>query len=389
VNSADLRGSVAVVGVGLDGLGDASGFTEMEILAKAAKKAVADAGLKMSDIDGLMTASFNRFLPALSVAEYLGLEPSFSDSTNVGGSSYVNFLLTAALALNAGLCNAVLVVYGSTARSAQDFREQIVHRSKLEAQPYEAPYQPFNPVTSYALAAARHMHQYGTTREQLAEVAVAARKWAQLNPDAFMRTPLSLEDVINSRKISEPLTIRDCCLVTDGAGAFVLTRADLAKSLPRAPAYLLGVGAAHTHRQISSMPDLTSTAAGLSGRKAFAMAGLEPDQIDVLQLYDAFTINVILFLEDLGFCKKGEGGTFVQNGAIAPGGRLPVNTNGGGLSCVHPGMYGVFTVIEAVRQLRGECGDRQLPSVHTALCHGNGGVLASQVTAILGSKDTL
>ncbi len=389
MHASDLRGSVAVVGVATAGCGDARGFSDMEILAQAAQRAVADAGLKMSDIDGLMTASFNRFLPSLSVAEYLGLAPSYVDTTNVGGSSYVHYLLTAAMALNAGVCNAVLVAYGSTARSANDFREHIQMRGKLESQVFEAPYRPFNPASSYALAAARHMHLFGTTREQLAEVAVSARRWAQLNPEAFMRGPLTIEDVITSKRISDPLTVRDCCLVTDGAGAFVLTRADLARSLRPDPAYLLGVGTAQSHRQISSMPDLTTTAARESGQKAFAMAGLQPSQIDVLGLYDAFTINVILFLEDLGFCKKGEGGAFVANGAIAPGGRWPVNTNGGGLSCVHPGMYGAFLVIEAVRQLRGTCGERQLPAVNTALCHGNGGVLASQVTAILGSKAAL
>ncbi len=384
----EMRASVAVTGVGIAGLGEARGYTELEILAHAAQVAVADAGLNMKDIDGLMTASFSRFLPGLSVAEYLGIQPAFMDSSNVGGSSYVNYLLTAALALNAGLCNAVLVVYGSTARTQRDFREHIRARGQLEPQPYEAPYKPFNPATSYALAAARHMHEFGTTREQLAQVAVSARKWAQLNPEAFMRDPLSVQDVLSSRMISDPLTVRDCCLLTDGAGAFVMTRADRAASAPAKPVYLLGAGASQTHRQISSMPDLTTTAAVESGRKAYAMAGMQPSEVDVLQLYDAFTINVILFLEDLGFCPKGEGGAFVQSGAIEPGGRLPVNTNGGGLSCTHPGMYGVFTVIEAVRQLRGAAGERQVPGAETVLCHGNGGVLASQVTAILGAAAT-
>lgn len=377
-----------MTGVGIAGLGEANGFTEMEILAHAAQAAVADAGLGMKDVDGLMAASFSRFLPGLSVAEYLGIQPAFMDSSNVGGSSYVNYLLTAALALNAGLCNVVLVVYASTARTQRNFREDIRARAQLEPQPYEAPYKPFNPATSYALAAARHIHEFGTTREQLAQVAVTARNWARLNPEAFMREPLSVQDVLTSRVISEPLTVRDCCLLTDGAGAFVMTRADRAQYAPAKPAYLLGAGASQTHRQISSMPDLTTTAAVESGRKAYAMAGLQPSDIDVLQLYDAFTINVILFLEDLGFCRKGEGGAFVQSGAIGPGGRLPVNTNGGGLSCTHPGMYGVFTVIEAVRQLRGAAGDRQVAKAEAVLCHGNGGVLASQVTAILGAAST-
>jgi acetyl-CoA acetyltransferase len=233
------------------------------------------------------------------------------------------------------------------------------------------------------------MHEFGTTRRQLAEVAVAARAWAQRNPEAFMRGPLSIDDVLGARMVCDPLTVRDSCLVTDGGGAYVLVRADHARDLPRTPVYVLGNGTAVWNRQISSMHDLTVTAARDSGRAAFAMAGLSPKDIDVVQLYDAFTINVLLFLEDLGFCAKGEGGAFVEGGAIGPGGRLPVNTNGGGLSCVHPGMYGIFALIEAVRQLRGEGGERQVEGVKTALAHGNGGTLSSQSTAVLGLAEVL
>jgi acetyl-CoA acetyltransferase len=204
-----------------------------------------------------------------------------------------------------------------------------------------------------------------------------------------MRDPLSIDDVLGARMVCDPLTVRDSCLVTDGAGAFVLVRADRARDLPRVPVHVLGTGTAVWNRQISSMHDLTTTAARDSGRAAFDMAGLSPRDIDVVQLYDAFTINVLLFLEDLGFCAKGEGGAFVRGGAIAPGGRLPVNTNGGGLSCVHPGMYGIFALIEAVRQLRGEGGDRQVAGARTALAHGNGGTLSSQATAVLGLAQTL
>ena len=204
-----------------------------------------------------------------------------------------------------------------------------------------------------------------------------------------MRDPLTREDVLASRMMCDPLSVRDCCLVTDGAGACVLVRADRAKDLKRKPVYLLGNATAAWHRQISAMPDFTVTSAKQSGREAYAMAGLEAKDIDVVQLYDAFTINTILFLEDLGFCAKGEGGRFVQDGAIAPGGKLPVNTNGGGLSCVHPGMYGIFALIEAVRQLRGEAGERQVKNARTALAHGNGGTLSSQSTALLGTAETL
>jgi acetyl-CoA acetyltransferase len=189
--------------------------------------------------------------------------------------------------------------------------------------------------------------------------------------------------------VSDPLSVLDCCLVTDGGGALVLVRSERAKDFPKPPVYVLGAAAATWHRQIGSMPDLTVTAAAESGPRAFAMAGLTPKDVDVVELYDAFTINTLLFLEDLGFCAKGEGGAFVRNGRIAPGGALPVNTNGGGLSCCHPGMYGMFLLIEAVQQLRAEAGDRQVPGAEVALCHGNGGVLSSQVTALLGTAVTL
>jgi acetyl-CoA acetyltransferase len=241
----------------------------------------------------------------------------------------------------------------------------------------------------YALAASRHMHEYGTTREQLAEVAVAAREWAKLNPKAFKRDDLAVEDVLASRMISSPLSLLDCCLVTDGGGALVVTSAERGKDLRKAPVYLLGAGEAHWHRNISQMPDLTVTAAAESGLRAYEMAGVRPEDVDVAMLYDAFTINTILFLEDLGFCEKGEGGTFLEGGRIAPGGELAVNTNGGGLSYNHPGMYGLLLLIEAVRQLRGECGERQVEGAEVALAHGNGGVLSSQVTAVLGTQSVL
>ena len=384
-----MRGAVAVVGVGLAGCGEAPGWSETEIAAAAAKNALADAQLTSRDVDGLVVASTNIFMSGLSLAEHLGIHPRFTDSTMVGGSSFVGHLIPAALALQAGLCDVVLVAYGSNQRTGVGRVEAGKYKAALDPQPFEHPYQPFNPPSSYALAAARHMHQYGTKREHLAEVAVAARKWAQLNPEAFSRDPLTVDEVLRSRMISDPLTVRDCCLVTDGGGAYVLVRADRAKDVAKKPAYLLGAGSAHWHRQISCMPDLTLTAATESGARAFAMAGLKPSDVDVIELYDAFTINTILFLEDLGFCGKGEGGAFVSGGRIAPGGDLPVNTNGGGLSCVHPGMYGIFTIIEAVRQLRGECGERQVKDANVALAHGNGGVLSSQITALFGTKETL
>jgi acetyl-CoA acetyltransferase len=372
----DLRGRTAIVGVGQAGFGQAHGYTEQEVLAQAAMAAIADAGLSLKDIDGITTCSSLSTMWGMSVVEYLGIRPTFLDSTMIGGSSYVAHLLPAMHALASGQCNAVLVCYGSTQRTAKFNRA-------------ETPYDPPMPVAAYALAASRHMHQYGTTRKQLSEVAVAARKWAQLNPEATMRDPLSLEDVAGARPVCTPFTVRDCCMVSDGAGAFVMTRSDRARDCARPPVYVLGNATAVWNRQVSSMHDLTVTAALESGRRCYEMAGVDAKDMDLAMLYDAFTINTILFLEDLGFCGKGEGGAFVDDGAIAPGGRLAVNTNGGGLSCVHPGMYGVFLVVEAVRQLRGECGVRQLKDPNLALVHGNGGTLSSQSTAILGSQQAL
>lgn len=379
-----LRGSAAIVGASLGTPGPRPGLSALDIMADAASGALREAGLTLADVDGLFVGSAYHYLSTLSAAEYLGIQPRFSDNNMVGGSSFVAHLLTAAMALATGQCNVALICYGSN--QGTGFGKL---KSMSEVQKYEAPYQPRYPISSYALAAARHMHQYGTTRRDLAEVAVAARAWARLNPDAQDRGPLSVDDVLAARMISDPLGLLDCCLVTDGGGALVLVRAERARDFPKPPVYVLGVAAAHWHRQISCMPDLTVTAAAESGPRAMAMAGITHRDVDVVELYDAFTINTLLFLEDLGFCAKGEGGAFVQGGGIAPGGRLPVNTNGGGLSCCHPGMYGIFLLVEAVRQLRAEAGQRQIDGANIALCHGNGGVLSSQVTAVLGGAATL
>jgi acetyl-CoA acetyltransferase len=383
--SADrLRGRAAIVGVAESELGIVSeGLTEWDLIGQAATAALADAGVAKDEVDAVFGASSFVPMPTLHAAEYLGIRPRYSDSDNIGGASFVGHLLHAAGAIEAGAIDTALIVYGSTQRSAGGYV------TPSRPSPYEAPYRPRWPVSMYALAAARHMHEYGTTREQLAEVAVAARRWAQLNPKAFERGPLTVADVLASRMVSDPLTVRDCCLVTDGGGALVVVGAERARELSATPAYVLGVGEAHWHRDISAMPDLTTTAAVDSGARAYAMAGLGPADVDVVEVYDAFTINTVLFLEDLGFCAKGEGGDFVSGGRIAPGGELAVNTNGGGLSYCHPGMYGIFLVIEAVRQLRGEAGERQQDGADVALVHGNGAVLSAQATALLGSERTL
>jgi acetyl-CoA acetyltransferase len=374
------RGSVAVVGVAESDLGlCAPGTQVLDLMAQATMRALDDCGLKLSDIDGLFVATTQMRLSSLGLKEYLGIEPKYQDNTQIGGSSFMSHVGHAMLAIEHGLCEVAVITYGSTQKSVSR-----IMASPREFNPYETPYQPFLPPTAYALAAARHMHQFGTTREQLAQVAVAARKWALLNPVAWEKKPLTIEEVLSSRMASYPLTVRDCCLVTDGGGAIILTSANRAKDLKKKPVYVLGVGESLSHASISNMPDLTVTAASRSGPQAYQMAGLKPSDIDVAMLYDAFTINTILFLEDLGFCPKGEGGHFVENGAIAPGGTFAVNTNGGGLSYCHPGMYGLFLLIEAARQIRGECGDRQVPDCAHALAHGNGGVLSSQATVILG-----
>ena len=386
---SQLRGSACIVGAAESDLGDVGvDRYGIDLAAQAALRALDDAGLTVRDVDGLYSIVSHRFLANLDLAEMLGIRPRVSGSANIAGSSAVANLIHASAALAAGLAGTVLIVYGNTPRA--DGRRKMPHLPPDQPS-YQAPYLPRDPVTGYALAAARHMHQFGTTREQLAEVAVAARAWAQLNPVAFTygKGPLTIADVLESPMVSTPLSVRDCCLVTDGAGAIVVTRTDRARDLPKPPVAFLGGGEAHWHRSISQMPDLTVTAATQSGVAAFAMVGLAPADVDVLQLYDAFTINPILFLEDLGFCRKGEGGAFVSGGRIAPGGALPVNTSGGGLSYCHPGMYGIFTLIESVRQLRGEAGARQVAGAQVALAHGNGGQLSSQVTAILGTLDTI
>lgn len=379
------RGSAAIVGVAESDLGQvADGMSPMDLCAQGISRALADCGLTMKDVDGLFCAMTQQRMSIVSLIEYLGIKPKFIGSTMTGGSSFEFHVAQAMAAVSAGLCNVAVIAYGSTQRSVG--RKQA---SQREFNPYETPFKPFLPTSAYALAASRHMHQFGTTREQLAEVAVAARKWAQLNPVAWEKKPLSVEDVLKARMISYPLSVRDCCLVTDGGGAIIVTSAERAKSLKKPPAYILGCGHGTTHMNISSMPDVTVTGAKPSGETAYKMAKLAAKDIDLVELYDAFTINTILFLEDLGFCKKGEGGAFVSGGRIAPGGALPVNTNGGGLSYCHPGMYGLFVLIEGVRQLRGECGERQVKKHDTAMVHGNGGVLSAQASVILGTAATV
>jgi acetyl-CoA acetyltransferase len=377
-----LSRSAAVVGVAEFGCGRSPGESVLTLQAKAAQRALADAGLAFSDIDGLFVSGYPYAeRPAVLLSEYLGIHPTWVDSTNVGGGGFVLALEHAAAAIEAGLCNTVLISYGSTQYSSG--LRKLGGRAPEFSYQFEVPHGLPQPLGAYALAATRHMHEFGTTSEQLAEVAVAARSWAQLNDDAPKRGELTVEDVLSSPMIASPLHVLDCCLVTDGAGAVIVTAADRARDLRRPVVLVAGTAYAHSHETVTSMPDLTRTAAAVSGPLAFARAGVTPAEIDVVQTYDSFTITTLLALEDLGFCAKGEGGEFVSGGRIAPGGAFPVNTSGGGLSYCHPGMFGIFLVIEAVRQLRGEAGARQVAGAERAVCHGVGGQLSATATAVL------
>jgi acetyl-CoA acetyltransferase len=357
----------------------------LDLEAQAVTRALADAGLGLADVDGLATVGAPRF-PAVQVAEYLGVRPRWTDTTFAGGASALLHLVRAAEAVRAGHAEVVVVSFGSDQRSSGRRRlGGTIDPAQREAQ-FDAPYGPLNPVSFYAMAAERHAHEHGTTPEQLAEVAVAARAWALRNPVAYRHDagPLTVDDVLASELVSSPLRVLDCCLVTDGGGAVVVTSAARAADLPRPAVRLLGHGEATTHHGMSQVPDLTSTGAVDSGRDAFARAGLTPGDVDVLQVYDSFTITVLLSLEGLGFCAPGEGGAFVAGGRLGPGGSLPTTTSGGGLSYAHPGMFGVLLLVEAVRQLRGDAGDRQVPDAEVALCHATGGILSSHATVLLG-----
>lgn len=360
----------------------------LQIQARCAKAALSEAGLDLGDVDGLFTAGMWGIpgvgqLPTVTLSEYLGIRPRLHDGSNIGGSAFEAHVAHAALAIEAGECNVALIVYGSAQRS--EMSRNLAGRPANLTMQFETPWGLPTPVGGYALAAMRHMHDYGTRSEDLAEIAVAARKWAALNPAATRREPISVDDVLAAPRISTPLGLLDCCLVTDGGGAVVMTRASNARGTGLKPIHIRGYGQAATHWTIAAMPDLSSlTAAEMASKRAFEMAGISHDAIDLVEVYDSFTITTLMTLEALGFCKHGEGGDFVRNGRIAPGGAFPLNTNGGGLSYAHPGMYGIFLLIEAVRQMRGAVEpERQVKNVRTALVHGTGGTLSSGATCIL------
>ena len=382
-----LRGKTAVAGVYEHPTRYAPHLTQYQIMAESACGALEDAGLTFADVDGLCTAGVGP-IGVIALANHLNLRPSYLDSTNLGGSSFVAHVTHASAAIAAGLCKVALVLYGSTAASDR-FAVGTGGTGAFGDPPdaYEAPYGP-TVVGNYAMAAMRHMHEYGTTAEQLAEIAVTTRRHASLNPAAKFHDPITIEDVLASRVVSSPLHLLDCCMISDGGGALVVTSAERARNAKKKPVYLLGAAEAVRHTGIGR-ENVLEVAAAQSGPKAMAMAGIRHSDVDLRMIYDSFTITVLLTLENLGFCARGEGGAFVSGGRLAFDGPCPTNTDGGGLSSNHPGMRGIFLVIEAVKQLRGETGARQVKKCDVALCHGTGGVISrrhSGATLILGSS---
>ena len=382
-------GKIAIVGVGESDIGKVPGMTGLGLNAQAAKRALENAGLKVSDIDGVLTAySFTEpyFMLGSVLCEYLGLKPRYNASVVVGGGSPAVMLKHAAEAILAGSADTILVCAGENRATGQS-RDSAISALLAVGHPYfEQPYGGSIP-GYYAMIARRHMYMYGTTREHLAHIAVNTRRHALLHPNAHMKSAITLDDVLSAKPIADPLGMLDCCLISDGAGALIVTSAERAKDLKSKPSYLLGIGEHHTHEHLMCAPSLTEFGAKQSGERAYQMAGVKPADIDVAQLYDCFTIVPLIELEELGFCEPGEGGAFFSDGRASIGGKLPVNTHGGMLSHAHAGAAGgLFGIIEGVRQLRGGLGPRQVQDAELALVHNEGGILSSHCTLILGNK---
>jgi len=379
------RNRVAIVGAGLSDCGRVPDKTAMGLMAQASRQAIADAGLTKDDIHGF--GGHGTLLPPIEVSEYLGLRPTWVDATNVGGSSWEVMATHAAAAIATGEIDVALLTYGSTARSdvKRRVRASAAAMGSGGALQYEVPYGA-TLIAKYAMAARRHMIEYGTTVDQLAEVAVAAHEWAAMNDNAFDRERLTVADVAAAPMLADPFTARHVCLRTDGGGAVVLANERVAKDCAKEPVWILGAADATSHVSMSEWGDFTTSAAAASGPKAFAEAGVRPSDIDICQIYDSFTSTVLLTVEDLGFCAKGDGGAFIESGALRPGGTLPTNTDGGGLASCHPGMRGMFLMVEAVRQLRGECGSRQVEDARLACVHAMGGFFSHSATMILGRQ---
>lgn len=379
---ADISRKAAIVGVDeSDKIGKVPDKSRMQLASEAAYNALDDAGLNVNDVDGLFIAG----PPSYDMAEYMGITPKYTDGTNVGGSSFIIHVEHALAAINAGLIDVALIVHGESGRSARAHVTDDPNRSGTQ---YEDPYGFMIAPHAYSLACSRYMNEFGEkkTRDALGEIAVATRKWAQLNPKAFIQDPMTIKDYHESRWISWPFHLFDCCLVTDGGGATVVTSADVAKNCKKEPVWILGTAEGHDHGDgIGQQEDLCSTIARETGPRALAAAGVTHNDIDLAMIYDSFTYTVLITLESLGFCGRGEGPDFVAGQRTAPGGDFPLNTNGGGLSYTHTGMYGMFLLLEATRQLRGECGDRQVDDCNIALVNGTGGTLSSCGTLVLAS----
>ncbi|QCO18683.1 hypothetical protein D3869_24430 (plasmid) [Azospirillum brasilense] len=384
----DLSGKAAIAGVFESPRRDAPRVHPFALQMECILGALDDAGLTLKDVDGLCAASGDwaeggSTMDVVELAEYIGIAPTYVNSTDVGGCSYILQAGQAAAAIATGLAEVVVISYAACPRwwplSSPSFDPFVFPAGPGQ---YEIPYAP-TLISTYGLFARRHMDLYGTTPEQLAQVAVTFREHAAKNPDARLRKPITVDDVLASPMIASPLRRLDCCVVTDGGGAVVMTSRERARDLKKPPVHLVGYGAAVARTQNSQIPDDLTTPAALSGPRAFAMAGLTPGEIDVAQIYDAFTITPMLALEDLGFCGRGESGAFVADGNLTLGGSLPTNTDGGGLSSNHPGKRGIFTLIESVRQLRGEGPGVQVTDARIALAHGLGGTFCSAATAIL------
>ncbi len=379
------RRPVYIAGVAETPLGEVHDQTEYSMIALAAREALAEAGMTLADVDGLFV-NYAGEQGTVQVGEYLGIQPRYMDSTDLGGSAWEAFVHHAMLAVAAGRCEVALLAYASRQRSMRLRSPMPKGQDLTLTGQFQTPYMLPTPIGHYAMIAARHMHQFGTTSEQLAEIAVAARRWARLNPKAWSRDPLTVEDVVSSRMLATPLHRDDACLVTDGGGAVVVTTAERARDAAKKVIRVIGAGESQSHWNIAQMRDPTVSAGVVSGREAFGMAGITAADVDVFEPYDSFTITVLVALEDLGFCAKGEGGRFVERGTLAPGGALPAMTSGGGLSYNHPGALGILLLVEAVRQLRGEAGDRQVDDAKIAVAHGVGGFMSTAATVVLARE---
>ena len=359
--------------------------------AQSYRRALDDAGLESSDIEGLASAGYGG-MHEVQLAEYLGLTPRWLESSSTGGSSFEFHAMHAYRAIEAGDVDTVAIVYGNNQLSASGRTLGTGGggggRGALPlGMSYEFP-SGLTLVGAYAMAAQRHMHQFGTTAEQLASISVQTREHAARNPNAMYRDPITVDDVLSSRLVADPLHKFDCCVISDGGCCIILTTEERARDLAHKPVFVRGAAGGTTHHSIQAMADMTHTAAAVSGPKAFAEAGITPADVDMFAMYDSFTYTVLVVLEDLGFAPKGEGGAFVTDGGgnLRLGGALPTNTDGGGLSATHPGMRGLFLLCEASRQLRGEAGDSQVPGAEIAVAHGSGGWLSTQATVVLGTE---